>query len=96
MLLPASVLFPLAFISICPEKYLFKKPTYKTMIVLIIHFDVIYICISHLFWCCINNNIYILNPSTLLGEGNGNPLQYSCLEKSHGQRSLVGCSPWGR
>ena len=26
------------------------------------------------------------------GEGNGNPLQYSCLEK---QRSLVGYSPWG-
>ena len=26
------------------------------------------------------------------GEGNGNPLQYSCLEKSHGQRSLVGYS----
>ena len=24
------------------------------------------------------------------GERNGNPLQYSCLEKSHGQRSLVG------
>ena len=20
---------------------------------------------------------------------------YSCLEKSHGKRSLVGCSPWG-
>ena len=30
------------------------------------------------------------------GEGNGNPLQYSCLEKSHGWRSLVGYSPWGR
>ena len=29
------------------------------------------------------------------GEGNGTPLQYSCLEKSHGWRSLVGCSPWG-
>ena len=29
------------------------------------------------------------------GEGNGNPLQYSCLEKSHGRRSLVGYSPWG-
>ena len=29
-------------------------------------------------------------------EGNGNPLQYSCLEKSHGRRSLVGYSPWGR
>ena len=24
-----------------------------------------------------------------LGEGNSNPLQYSCLEKSHGRRSLV-------
>ena len=30
------------------------------------------------------------------GERNGNPLQYSCLEKSHGQRSLAGYSPWGR
>ena len=30
------------------------------------------------------------------GDGNGNPLQYSCLEKSHGQRSLGGYSPWGR
>ena len=25
----------------------------------------------------------------------GNPLQYSLPGKSHGQRSLVGCSPWG-
>jgi len=23
------------------------------------------------------------------------PLQYSCLEKSHGHTSLVGYSPWG-
>ena len=29
-------------------------------------------------------------------EGNGNPLQYSCLEKSHGQRNLAGNSPWSR
>ena len=29
------------------------------------------------------------------GEGNGNPLQYCCLEKSHGLRSVVGYSPWG-
>ena len=29
------------------------------------------------------------------GEGNGTPLQCFCLEKSHGRRSLVGCSPWG-
>ena len=29
------------------------------------------------------------------GEGNGNSLQYSCLENPHGLRSLVGYSPWG-
>ena len=28
------------------------------------------------------------------GGGNGNPLQYSCLKKSHGQRRLVGYSLW--
>ena len=30
------------------------------------------------------------------GGGHGNPLQYSCLENPHGQRGLVGYSPWGR
>ena len=30
------------------------------------------------------------------GEGNGNPLQYTCLENDHGQRSLAGYSPWSR
>jgi len=30
------------------------------------------------------------------GGGHGNPLQYSCLENSYGQRSLVGYSPRGR
>ena len=29
------------------------------------------------------------------GEGNGNPLHYFCLGKSHGQRRLVGYSLWG-
>ena len=29
------------------------------------------------------------------GGGHGNPLHYSCLENPQGQRSLVGCSPWG-
>ena len=29
------------------------------------------------------------------GVGNANLLQYSCLETFHGQRSLVGYSPWG-
>ena len=27
---------------------------------------------------------------------NGNPLQYSCLENPHGQKSLAGYSPWSR
>ena len=30
------------------------------------------------------------------GGGHGNPLQYSCLENPHGQRSLAGWSPPGR
>ena len=29
------------------------------------------------------------------GEGNGSPLQHSCLENLIGQRSLAGYSPWG-
>ena len=28
------------------------------------------------------------------GGGHGNPVQCSCLENPHGQRSLVGYSPW--
>ena len=30
------------------------------------------------------------------GGVHGNPLQYSCLENPPGERSLEGCSPWGR
>ena len=29
------------------------------------------------------------------GGGHGNPLQYSYLENSHGQKNLAGYSPWG-
>ena len=29
------------------------------------------------------------------GEGNGNPLQCSCLENSMDRGALAGCSPWG-
>ena len=29
------------------------------------------------------------------GGAHGNPLQYSCLENPHGQKCLVGYSPWG-
>ena len=34
-------------------------------------------------------------PNRFVREGNVTPLQYSCLEKFHGWRNLVGCSPWG-
>ena len=37
----------------------------------------------------------ILGLGSYLGEGNGNPLQYSCLENPMDRRSLVGYSPWG-
>ena len=30
------------------------------------------------------------------GEGSGNPRRCSCLQNSHGQRSLAGCGPLGR
>ena len=29
------------------------------------------------------------------GAGHNNPLQYPCLKNPHGERSLVGYSPWG-
>jgi len=35
----------------------------------------------------------ILGSGRSPGEGNGNPLQYSCRENPHGQRSLAGYSP---
>ena len=31
-----------------------------------------------------------------IGEGNGNPLQCSCLENPRDRGSLVGCRLWGR
>ena len=34
------------------------------------------------------------DPPRSPGRGHGNPLLYSCLENLHGQRSLVGYSPW--
>ena len=37
----------------------------------------------------------ILRSGRSPGGGHGNPLQYSCLENPHGQRSLVGYNPKG-
>ena len=48
--------------------------------------------INQVFRTYIYTILYIKHP----GGGNGNPLQYSCLENPHRQRSLVGYSPQGR
>ena len=39
--------------------------------------------------------VWSLGSEDPLWGGHGNPLQYSCLENSHGQRILAGYSPWG-
>ena len=41
---------------------------------------------------------YFHFPLSCIGEGNGNPLQCSCLagKESQGWGSLVGCRLWGR
>ena len=40
--------------------------------------------------------LHFLFSLSCFGEGNGNPLQCSCLEKSQGRGSLVSCRLWGR
>ena len=41
-------------------------------------------------------NVYSSHSGTFNGEGNGQPALVLLPGKSQGQRSLVGCSPWGR
>ena len=38
---------------------------------------------------------HVFLKSSELGEGNGNPLQCSCLENLRDRGSLVGCRLWG-
>ena len=45
--------------------------------------------------CGAGDSSFILGVGRSPGEGNGNPLLYSCLENPHGQRSLAGYSPRG-
>ena len=45
--------------------------------------------------CNAGDSGLILGSGRSPGGGHGNPLQYSCLANSHGQRSLVGYSSWG-
>ena len=46
--------------------------------------------------CIVGNLVSIPGLGRSPGGGYGNPLQYSCLETPHGQRSLAGYSPLGR
>ena len=41
--------------------------------------------------CNVGNRDSVLRLGRSCAEGNGIPLQYSCLENPHGQRSLAGC-----
>ena len=47
--------------------------------------------------CLLLRRKVMTNLDSIFGEGNGNPLQYSCLENpmDSWRRSLVGCSAWG-
>ena len=47
------------------------------------------------FTCNVGDLDLIPGLGRSLGGGNGNPLQYSCLENPHGQRSLVSYSSRG-
>ena len=38
---------------------------------------------------------YFTDSRVHIGEGHGNPPQYSCLQNPHGQRSLASCGPRG-
>ena len=57
------------------------------------------VCRLLCIWTFIFSSKIAVNDSNHLygdsGGSHGNPLQYSCLENPHGQRSLAGYSPWG-
>ena len=92
MTLPELTLIPSAEVS--PEFWAPWRKSYEwgfrgsetgVSFVLILHY------LTNVYWTPIMGHI-----QCGIGEGSGNPLQHSCLEKSHGWRSLVGSSPWGR
>ena len=45
--------------------------------------------------CNVGDPSSIPGSGTSPGEGNGNPLQHSCLENPMDRGALVVCSPWG-
>ena len=71
----------------------------ETIFLTLVHGKIVFHKIG--LWC---QKIWVLffclfcrfRPQKSPGGGRGNPLQYSCLENPHGQRSLGGYSPRGR
>ena len=53
-----------------------------------------YLNMNSLFFNCLPFLQKLPSLTSLLLIAPGNPLQYSCLENPHGQRSLEGWSPW--
>ena len=51
-------------------------------------------CSHEIKRCLLLGRKVMTNLDSIFREGNGNPLQYS-PGKSHGRRTLLGCSPWG-
>ena len=45
--------------------------------------------------CSVSDLGSVSGPGRSPGGGNGNALQYSCLENPYGQRSLTSYNPWG-
>ena len=45
--------------------------------------------------CNVGDPVWLSGSGRSPGGGNHNSLQYSCLEKSHGQKNLSGCGPQG-
>ena len=56
----------------------------------------IYICVCVYIYICLCIHIYIYKPMYIYQRRQWHPTPVLLLRKSHGQRSLVGSSPWGR
>ena len=83
----------------------------ENVVRLFLYFNLSYVILWPMTWRSSQVALVVKNPLTNAGDlrdmgsipglgrspggGHSNPVQYSCLEKPHGQRSLVGYSPWG-
>ena len=67
--------------------------TYTRVHMHIIH--LVYMCVCEVQRRDIRNAGSVLGLGRSRGAGHGNPLEWSCLENPHGQRSRAGYGPWG-